>query len=55
MARVGHVTDTPIRPRREKSAECDPHILQAAGYDTEGSGLTVGQLPPLPKAVHEHA
>jgi DNA-binding GntR family transcriptional regulator len=31
------------------------HILEAAGYDNEGSGLTGGQLPPLPKAVHEPA
>jgi DNA-binding GntR family transcriptional regulator len=31
------------------------HILEAAGYDTEGSGLAVGQLPPLPQPVHEPA
>jgi DNA-binding GntR family transcriptional regulator len=31
------------------------HILEAAGYDTDGSRLTVGQLPPLSQAVHEPA
>jgi hypothetical protein len=31
------------------------HILEAAGYDTEGSGLTVGQLPPMPQPAHEPA
>jgi DNA-binding GntR family transcriptional regulator len=31
------------------------HILEAAGYDTDGSDLTVGELPPLPQPVHEPA
>jgi DNA-binding GntR family transcriptional regulator len=31
------------------------HILEAAGYETDGSRLTIGQLPPLPQAVHEPA
>jgi DNA-binding GntR family transcriptional regulator len=31
------------------------HILEAAGYDMDGPGLAVGQLPPLTQKLHEPA
>ena len=31
------------------------HILEAAGYETDGSSVTIGQLPPLPQTVHQPA
>jgi DNA-binding GntR family transcriptional regulator len=31
------------------------HILEAAGYDTDGSSLPIGQLPPLRQTVHQPA
>jgi DNA-binding GntR family transcriptional regulator len=31
------------------------HILEAAGYDADGSRLTIGQLPPLPQSADERS